>query len=218
MGVSQSTSNSTQDAIQNISQSFSGECSFNCTNSMNDISVIIKDSNYTGNIDFEQVCSVDGQCQIASAIDATSSILFNASNSASASNSVGILPWPNFDAANASSYQNMRQNMTQSSNENCNLSSDDNMSNILVFMENTNFKGDIDFRQIGNVAGSCALNNSMDAVANATGDATNNAQSGKKSKSAVNLLEIGGIFILFIIFVVIIVAIIKAIANRKKSQ
>lgn len=217
MGISQSTASSTQEAIQNISQSYSGTCAIDCTNDINNVSVIIDHSNYTGDINFQQACSVDGQCQINSSMNAAASIFFTAANSASASNAVDVLPWPNADFSNTSSYQSMRQNITQTNNETCKLSSSNNMSNILVFMEDTNYTGNINFSQIGNTTGACALTNSMDAVANATGESTNNAESGKKAKSMSGSLEMVAAFVVLIVLIVVFIAIIKAMSGKKKK-
>lgn len=218
MGLSVSTASSTQEAVQNISQNFQGMCSFNCTNDITDVSVVINGSQFKGNIDFDQACAVDGQCQISSTMDAVASIFFSASNSAGASDAAPLLPWPNADISNTSSYQSMRQSISQSNNEQCNLSSTNNMSNVLVFINNSAFAGDITFSQTGGTSGSCALQNTMDAAANATGEATDNAQSGKKAKSMSGILESVGVLVAVIIILIIIVTIFKMLMGKKSPK
>jgi hypothetical protein len=216
MGLSISTTRSTQEAVQTIAQTYSGLCEFSVNQNMNDISVILKDTTFKGNITFSQMAYADGQCQINSSMDATASILFTAANSSSASTAVGLLPWPSVDIASATSFQSMRQNLNQAANESCSISATNNMSDILVFMQNSDFTGNLTFSQEGSSTGSCALNNSMSANVNSTGQSQNNAQSGKSKLGGLGG-AIGGL-VGIIIVVVILIAIIKAFAGKKNIK
>lgn len=217
MGISQSSDKSVQEAVQDISQQYSGSCYFDSTNDINNIDLILKNSNFKGNIDFKQMATVDGHCQIANSMNSTASAAFSAKNSSSASDAGSILSPFNVDVSKASSYQDMRQRISQGSVEKCKMSGSNNMSDILVFMQDSNFKGNILFDQVANTSGECALSSNMAANAKITGKSDNTSKSGKKIKSFGGLVEVALVILLFLIISGIIMMVFKKMNKPNKN-
>lgn len=183
MGLNISTINSGQSASAFINQQYSGECDINCTNTMNNVDVNIRNSYIGGNVDISQACSVNGQCLFSTNMDAAADLIFKGTNSSSAqATSAWLGQFGNIDNANINSYQNLSENINQVISQHCNISSSNNMNNIDVFAQGSYIGGDIDVSQYGNVRGGCALNTTMNASAIASGTQDNCAAAGKKAK------------------------------------
>lgn len=206
VGTSDSTAQSYQSAYQNIAQYYSGSCQFSCNNLIDNLSVIVEDTTITGGIKIEQNCYVDGACLLQNTTDAVASIMLSANNSAGASDAGGWLAGlANFDFANAVSFQDMRQLMNQAVSQKCNFTSNNDMENVVVYASGSGISGGILIDQTGNTSGSCTLNDMMEGTATATGQATNDAQSGKKAKSGMQWLGLVGIVAAIIVVIVVIV-------------
>ena len=86
MGVSSSKAISEQAADVFLTQQFSGTCNVTCQNAMKNVSVVAIDSTIGGSIELDQSCSTNASCLIGSSMDATSDVLFKATNSSNAKN------------------------------------------------------------------------------------------------------------------------------------
>ena len=206
MGGSKSTVLSVQEAEQQLQQSYKGTCNISCTNVMNNTTIDIENTTINGGITITQVCSVDANCAISSTMDISASIFFSAKNSAGASPAWGLLTGyaPNVDLSSISSYQEMRQQLSQNVMETCKVSSTNEMNNLTIFMNNDVINGGLQIDQSGNITGGCALSNSMQMAATATGLVTNNAQAGKKAKPSLEwgiyvIVGIGAAIAIFVI-------------------
>lgn len=207
MGLSQSNVLSVQEAEQQLQQSYNGSCNISCTNVNNNTTIDINNTTINGGITVEQVCSVDANCAISSTMDISASIFFSAKNSAGASSATGLLLGyaPNADISNIGSYQEMRQLLSQSVMEECNVSTTNEMNNLTIFANNSVINGGIMVDQTGNITGGCALSNSMQMAATATGQVTNSAQSGKKAKPSLTwiIYAVVGIGVAIAVFTVV---------------
>jgi len=221
MGSSHSKAISEQNAEIQIAQIYKGTCDVTCQNIQSDISVDLINSVVGGGIIFDQSCSTNANCIFGNTMDATSDVLFKATNSSNAKNAwSGWTADPfNFDNAESKSRQNIREAITESVSEQCKLSSYNQMNDINIFSANSQIGGGIEFNQTSNTSGKCVLDNNMSAAAYATGMAQNTATSGKDKKGQ-KLGDKSSLFRLFtyigiglvILIVTIIVA--KLITNH----
>ena len=182
-GFSFSENESTQIANANLAQQYGGSCSIKCDNELSSGSIAIINSNVQGNVDITQSCSANGQCMITSSQNAASDVFFKAANSAAAGNAAGIFPSNNIDIAINKAYQDINQTITQTVNEKCDVSVNNNMSNVDIYAQNSNIGGSLVIGQNGVTNGNCNLSNQMQATALATGTIDNCAITGKKAKT-----------------------------------
>jgi len=208
MGLSVSSANTSSEQSANVfmAQQFSGTCNVTCQNVLSGANITLVNSTVGGNIDISQTCSTDGMCLIGSTSDATSDVMFTAANSSNAGNAQSM--WPGsigISNANANSRQDIRQSIVQNTNEECNVSSINQMNNISIFAANSTIGGGISITQNASTQGQCQLTNSMSAAAYASGMATNDAKSGKDKKAQMGSTfawVAGGIAVIAIIFIV----------------
>lgn len=216
-GFSDSTAQSEQDAYQSITQQYMGICDFSCTNNMSNVTIVAEDSTING-IDISQACNVDGNCMLASTTDANASVFFSAQNSTSANDAGGWLDPLNVDVSSASSYQDMRQQISQAVQQKAQFSTTNNMDNIVVYAARSTIGGTgIEISQAGDTSGSATLSNMMQGMANSTGMTTNDAQSGKKAMNVGQWAELAGIALGVIIIIVIIVGVVHYFIKSSKT-
>lgn len=200
-GASSSTSTSEQSAEAYLAQQYYGSCNITCTNIQQGVNIDIINTVLGGSINLTQNCSVDANCLISSTSDASSDVLFKAWNSTNAKDVGGLLSGSlfNFDQANSSSRQDIKQKITQSTTETCKLASLNQMTDISILAANSVIGGSINIGQTGSTQGTCQLSNNMSAAATATAMASNTAQSGKDKKG-----EFGGTIVLILVGVAIV--------------
>ena len=217
MGVSISKSESEQSAEVHITQQFSGNCQITCQNTLSNVVISIIDSTVGGSVTINQSCATNASCLIGSNMDATTDVLFKATNSANAKNTTE-LPWflqgINFDYAESSSRQDIRQAITQTTNESCNISSYNQMNNISIFAANSTIGGDISISQNASTQGQCQLTNSMQAAAYASGQAQNTATSGKDKKGEKFSNKSGKLMVVTYLIIGIVVVVIVSIVGK----
>src|SRR3989338_5516639 len=147
VNISKSTSTSVQTADVDISQQFAGTCNMSCSQIMSGAKVDIKDSTVNGGINFTQTCSVDANCIINSSMDAASDVLFKTgleSNAKSGNSGIGLLKgFSLFDYTNSTSTarQAIKQSLSQANNQECNVSSDQQITDVSVSVENSTIGG-----------------------------------------------------------------------------
>jgi len=227
MGGSVSIAKSEQKAKVNLAQQFAGTCDVSCQNVMDDINVTVIDSDVTGGIDITQTCATNASCLIGSNMDAIADVSFKATNSTNAKDSWSI--WSgdpfNFDKSISESRQNIKEQITQVSNETCDISSYNQMNDISIFAANSTIGGGISISQNASTQGQCQLNNTMSAAAYASGQTSNVAKSGKDKKGQKfggklsgfeKILVYIAIAIAVIVVVFIIAKIISKVRQRKK--
>lgn len=217
-GVSKTNVQNTQEASAFITQQFAGTCDVQCVNKMSDIDVTLVNTDLKGGITFNQTCSSNPNCIIGSSLAATADILFKAANSANAANAKPLIGF-NFDSTKIKNVTDIRENISQNTNQQCNISSVNEMSDISILAVNSTIGGGINLDQQGNASGNCQLTSSTNAAAVASGDVTNTARSGKgsnKNKSG-KLATITNIAIIAaVVFVIYIIG--KVISGNSKSS
>lgn len=210
MGGSVSTASSIQTAEAYIAQNSSESCNISCTNTISNVNIDIINSVVGGNVSLTQTCSVDSSCLLSNSSDATSDVLFKATNSTNAKNAGNLFSGDifNFDYASSNSRQNIKQKIIQSSNQTCKLASLNQLNNLSILAANSDIGGNISVGQTGSVAGQCQLSNNMSAAATATALASNTAQSGKdkkgqkKGSSFILITIIGFIGVMVVVYIV----------------
>lgn len=220
MGPSISKSNSISEQSANVflTQQFSGVCNVTCQNIMSGVVISIIDSNVTGGISITQTCATDATCLVNSMMDSMVDVQFSASNTTAATG--GCSGWPTwlcYNESNSVSRQDIKEKITQSSNQECNISSVNQMNNISIFASGSNIGGGISLTQNASTQGQCQLSNSMSASGYATGMATNTAKSGKEKKGSKGwgtlTYVIGGI-----VAVIVLIIIGKIVSNYSSSS
>lgn len=218
MGVSYSKAESEQSANTYMAQQFSGTCNVTCQNALNNVVVDIIGSTIGGSIKLDQSCSTNASCLIDSTSNATSDVMFKATNSSNASSAWSI--WSgnpfSFEMAESLSRQDIKQTINQTSSEACNISSYNQMDNITIFVANSTIGGDISISQNASTQGQCKLKNSMSAAAYASGTAQNVAKSGKDKKG--DKASLFTYIVIGIVVVVIVGIVAKVITGQSEKS
>ena len=210
MGSSVSSSVSEQSAQAYLAQAFSGSCDITCNNIASDVNIDIINSIIGGSINLTQSCSVNADCVISGSSDATSDIVFKATNSSNAKNAANIFSGDvfNFDQASSYSRQDIKQKIVQSTSEKCKMASLNQLSDLTILAANSAIGGSINVGQTGSTSGQCQLSNNLSAAASASAMASNTAQSGKDKKgsklggSGTIIVIVGVIALLFVVYIV----------------
>lgn len=214
IGISSSSSTSEQSANVFMTQQFSGTCDITCQNVLSNVAISIIDSSVSGGINITQTCATNATCMISSMSNAIADVEFSASNSSSATTAQGL--WPSlfsWSESDSSSRQDIRENITQSTNESCNISSINQMNNISIFAANSTIGGGINISQNASTQGQCQLTNSMSASSYASGIAQNTSKSGKEKKTSK-----GGSWWLYLIIGLVVVVIVFIIGKIISSH
>ncbi len=222
-GLSTTTVNATEEASSFITQQFSGTCDVTCQNNIDGVSVTLIGSNVGGNVQLAQTCSSNPSCMIGSNIGATADTMLKAVNSANAKNAAGWIPSLNIDKTKINSLMDIRQNISQATNQTCNIGSYNEMSDISILAVNSNIGGNIGLYQGGSASGSCSLSGSLSAATAASGQTTNSGQSGKdklgqKKGSKSGKMSMMSYVLIGIVVIVVIVIIGRMISGSSKSK
>lgn len=208
IGSSRSYNESVQNASANITQQYSGTCQVSCVNTIDNTNIDIINSTIGGDVDITQTCSANGQCLFNNTMDATSDIMFKAANSSNAMNAGSWLSGLfNTDISENESIQNIQENITQAIDQECKVTSTNQMNNVDIFAANSYIGGNIAIGQYGSANGNCQLDSTMTASDYATGTIDNCATSGKKVKKKCGAGK-GGIGITQIIIYLIVAVIV----------
>ena len=221
MGGSSSKSKSEQSAEAYLSQQFYGSCNITCTNIQSGINIDIINSVVAGDINLTQKCAVDASCMISSSSDATSDVMFKASNSTNAKNASNLFTGSafNFDAASSESRQDIKQTIIQSTTEKCKMVSLNQMTDVSILAANSHIGGSINLSQDGSVQGNCQLGNNFSAATTATGMATNKATSGKDKKGQKKGSKAGiGSIIGFVVVMVVVFVIARMFTGSQAKK
>lgn len=218
IGVSKNNIQKSQSASAFITQQFAGTCDVTCVNKMEDVNMTFLNSNVSGGIKLSQTCSSNPNCIIGSSMGATADVMFKAVNSANAANAAKWFS-TNIDLTKIKSVTDIRENISQNTNQQCNISSVNQMSDISILAVNSNIGGGIALDQQGSASGNCQLTNSTTAAAIASGDETNTAKSGKganKDKTGKMRLWTNVAIIIGVVFIIYIIG--KIISGNSSSS
>jgi hypothetical protein len=212
MGSSVSTSSSEQSAQAFIAQQFSGSCNITCTNIAQGINIDLINTVVGGSLELTQSCSVDANCLISGTSDATSDVLFKATNSTNAKNAGNVFSGDlfNFDYASSASRQDIKQRIVQSTTQTCKMASLNQLDNLSILAVNSQIGGNIAIGQTGSTSGQCQLTNNLSAAASATAMASNTATSGKDKKGS----KKGGSGVIIGIFAILGLAVVTYIVAK----
>lgn len=224
MGGSNSSSiYNEQDAFLASTQQYSGDCDVSCTNSMNDDTINIINSDVKGSVNVTQTCSVDASCMFNNTMDSAIDVLMKASNSAGASNAADF--WSAAIGSNKSQITNVqdtRISIGQDISQHCKIDSVNEMDNTTINVINSVIGQDVNLSQSGDAKGKCVLNSSMSASAKASESSDNQANSGKgavKKGGKSQIMRMLMILMVVVVAVVIVVIIAKLLTSGKgKSE
>jgi hypothetical protein len=205
--VSSTVQDTTQEALNSITQSSSAVCTANCTQIQSGNTIFLNGAT-TGNITFNQQCTVNATCQITNSIEAAATAVQKAIQSGSASPSWFIgLAQVNTDVQVTD--QEVVNQITQSMDSTCNNGASQVQTANLIYVQNST-TGDIGFSQNTDLTSQCILSNLAKGTASSTQQADLYASAG----------GIGALLIVAIIVIVVVVVVIAAVvaANKKKKQ
>ena len=177
------------------------------------MNIVLINTKVRGNVEVKQSCSTNANCLVSSNMNAVADVLFIASNTSNAKNAMELPTAINIDHSKVKSLMSIREQIFQSSNESCNLSSLNEMNHVSIYAANSDIGGNISLDQEGSVEGTCSLGNIMSAAAYATGQSQNQAQSGKDKKGE----KWGGNNILLYIVIGVVVVVIVSIVAKMIS-
>lgn len=216
-GFSLSQNTAEQLASSSVAQNFTGTCDITCENVASGTTIDIQNSTIRGGINFTQTCSATGDCLFSTTQNAAIDSMFFAKNSAQAKNAGSWLSgFLNNDIATNTSYQDIRQDINQSIEDHCKISSLNEIDRLTILATNSDISGGIDISQHGDVNGSCAMQANFVGSATATGSIEQESQSGKK----VGKWSGKGMIVLIIIAVIalIIIGVIIFVVVRHKGE
>jgi hypothetical protein len=174
---------SEQDAEIFITQQFGATCNIECKNVMENVSEILENVVVDGDVIISQKCSTNATCVISNNSDMVANVMFAAKNSSNAKESekaFGSQPKVSNEGR-----QGIKEHLKQITNEECNITSYNEMRNVTAGAKKSTIHGSLLITQDGNVMGDCQMGNSLKAAAYASGTIDQEAKSegaeGKKS-------------------------------------
>lgn len=216
-GFSLSQNTAEQLASSSVAQNFTGTCDIQCQNIASGTTIDIQDSTIRGGINFTQTCSATGDCLFSTTQNAAIDSMFFAKNSAQAKNAGSWLSgFLNDDIATNTSYQDIRQDINQSIEDHCKISSLNDIDRLTILATNSDISGGIDISQQGNVNGSCAMQANFVGSATATGSIEQESQAGKKAgkKSGKGMI----VLIVLAVIALIIIGVVIFVVVRHKGD
>lgn len=216
--VSKASTSSEQEAELYITQQFSGNCDVTCQNIISGANIDLINTVVGGDVSITQSCSADGNCLVGNVSDAIADTVFKAHNSSNAHKAAGfgLFSWKD---AEAKSSQKIRESITQTSNQECKISSLNQMNDVSIYAANSNIGGNVGIAQTGETTGGCVLQNNMSAAAYATGIADNVAKSGKDKKGK-KLAGKSKIFrtMMYIIIAIVVIVVVVIVAKVTTTE
>jgi hypothetical protein len=206
---------SEQEAEIFITQQFGATCNIECKNVMEKISIMLENTTVGGDVIISQRCSNNGTCVISNNSDMVANVMFAAKNSSNAKE--GGDWYSSQPKVSAEGRQGIKEHFKQITNEECSITSYNEMRDISAGAKKSTIGGSILVTQDGSVIGNCQMGNSLKAAAYASGTidqkATSEGAEGKKSAKMGMLMWIA--FAIAFIAVAFIVG--KVVSNRSQQ-
>lgn len=209
MGAGASTAvNTTRTDISNeVYQKSDNVCRASCSNIAEDITIVIENSNVPGGITFTQACSAQALCTMRTNLDSV--VNQNSVTNQNAEATVGI---PLFTAGVATTINNSKTNIqnttTQIINNVCEANVQNLLSDINILVSDSNV-GFLAFDQEGSAVADCAI----DATASSVVDQTSRTEQTATSTVGTD------IFALIVLAIIVLGGGgIMAAANKKKDE
>lgn len=218
-GKSSQDNTAIAEAKSTITQQYNSTCNVSCSNEASGIVIDIRDTNVTGGITFTQECSVDATCLSDASLDAVITTELSVDQLAAASD---ILLNRASDLNNYARLS-ISQQLSQSVNQECNLSSSNQLSDVTILAQNSNISGGIAINQSATTSGGCVLDSSLTAATYAQGLISQTSQSGKAAKKGAGL-DKGtfwtwfGIAAGIILLTFCTIALIKVVSKKKQNS
>jgi hypothetical protein len=221
VGYDPTDNENTQISNATIAQQYSGTCQIRCDNIISGSSVNVINSQVGGDVGIEQVCSVNGQCMFNNNQQALADIFFKAANSANSQANSGLWNGTIFQwgPATNKSYQSIAETISQNINQECDVSSVNDINNSNVYAINSQIGGKVVIGQNGAASGNCTLQSGMNATAIATGLSDQCASAGKKAKKTCGGKSMGiGSYILYGILGIVAFTVIMLIVRYFRKE
>lgn len=205
--VNTTVNSATQKQLNTLMQTSTASCNATCSQVQSGNTVYINGSN-TGNITFNQTCTVDATCTINNSITATVNAVQNAVAKGTAKSS-----WFGGVGVNTSinvTNQELTTRIKQTLDSTCNNGVSQIQENNLVYVQNST-TGDIGFNQNSNVNSQCVLNNNARGTVATTQSADLVATASGTSTALIVAI------VIIIIAIIVVIVIIKS-ANKNKDQ
>mgnify|MGYP001549216353 CR=1 FL=1 len=200
------SNSTTQQATQNIMQSITTGCSPVC---QNDISNVTREANnITGNIVFNQTCTLQGTCAISTASSSVAQIMFDQTQANQATTPF-LFFGASLNVGTNDSVQQIESMISQQVNAICNPNSINTATNVSIIAKNS-ISGDIIFNQSGNTAVDCTIQATAASISNISGVS-------KQSNIAGVNLDAAILIIVIIVLIIIIIALIVSSSKNKKA-
>jgi hypothetical protein len=209
MGIALSTDVQTniQKTLNSLTQTSSASCSANCTQIQSGNTVFITGSN-TGNITFDQTCTVNATCQITNSIEAAATAIQQAQQDGTAKPS--FFPGIQVNTTVQTNVSDIVNNINQALDSTCNSGVSQIQTANLIYVQNSTTK-DIGFNQNTDLTSQCVLSNLAKGTAQATQKTDQVAEAG-----GIGAIAIGAILTIIIIIIAIAAAV--AISKKKKED
>jgi hypothetical protein len=207
--VSTNIQSQTQKTLNSITQSSKAVCATTC-NQQQTGNVIFVNGSTTGNITFNQQCTVDASCQITNSIEAAATAVQKVLQSSSAQPSTFYFGLMSVSTNKQSSVQELSNIIAQAMDSTCNNGASQVQSANLIYVNNST-TGDIGFNQDTNLTSQCVLSNLSQATASATQQADQIASAGGLSGIVIAAIVVA-------IVVAIIIVVVVGHAGKKQKQ
>jgi hypothetical protein len=207
--VNTSVQTTTQKQLNTITQQSSEACGATCTQIQSNNTVFLNGST-TGNITFNQQCTVDATCQITNSVEASATAVQGAIQSGTAQPAwfLGVLQ---VNTSVNVSDQEVTNAVSQVMNSTCNNGVSQVQSGNLVYAQNST-TGDIGFTQSTNLTSQCVLSNLAKGTVAATQKSDQYSQAGGIGAAGIILL------IILVVVIIVVIGLAKAASNKKKEK
>lgn len=168
-----------QEAQTYLTQQFSSTCDVSCQDVATDISEKFVRTKITGGVNITQTCSSDASCITSSSSDGVVDTEFKGQNSANTTPG-GFL---DFESTNMDNAQTIRSTINQQTNEDCEISSYSEISDVTIQAYGSDISGGVNISQDSSASGECQMENIMSFSGKTLGISNNNISSGKNKKA-----------------------------------
>jgi hypothetical protein len=215
MGSSINTALNTtiQTSTNDIFQSASNVCTARCSNTFENVNIVIGPGSKVGDVTITQQCQADALCTMKNQLDAISTQQLEAIQDAetAAPGQAALITWPGMSINSSVNFttQVLSNSVTQVINNVCEANSEQLIRNVNVYIGGAEV-GAIDFTQTGSAKAECAIENTASAKVSQTAASTQTAVS--TSGSVLVLI------MMIVAIAVIMIALAWIAAVSKKNQ
>lgn len=204
LGLSVSANADIQSQKNTIMQQVENQCQAVC-NQVNSGTIIFLDGSNTGDINFNQTCTVDATCTIDTTLEI---ITFETQKSIqNGESSPSWFPGIQFNATVNTTKEDIRNDYSQVISTVCGADVEQELNDTVVYAVNST-TGNINFTQDANSVAACVVNNSAKASLTLTQDSQQTATAGGTSFGV----------IIAVVIIIIVIIVVLAVVFRKKGN